>query len=171
MAILLSAFQCANIYLHRTTHTLELEWLHFAGGEVFREVNLRALALARQHKATQWLANNNRMRVIRESDQQWLTTVLLPHFTALGLQRVAIVHCADEQAQLSIAAVLATMLPVTLPAIVEVFPNRPTALAWLAMPVPALLVAEIKWSAVAMRLRHPPLTLALKLVVTELTPE
>jgi hypothetical protein len=44
-----------------------------------------------EHHGSRWLVDGTKMRVVKQSDQDWIDRTWLPHALAAGLKRVALV--------------------------------------------------------------------------------
>jgi len=76
-------------------NVLETEWLGFAGTSDFQHVITEAIALARQHGATGWVADDRHIGPVRPKNMKWVATHLLPALVELGISRFALLESAE----------------------------------------------------------------------------
>ncbi|UYZ57896.1 hypothetical protein [Hymenobacter latericus] len=74
---------------HGRINALETEWLSFVSSANFRSQILDALALARQHHVTGWIANDRLLGAVRPVDLRWVAEEVLPAMAELGVVRFA----------------------------------------------------------------------------------
>ena len=84
------------------TLTYEPEW-HlgtariegFLSSQQFRETISRGIRLLEEYKPLRWLSDNRRMKVIRQSDQEWYMAHALPQILESTFRRNAIIVSED----------------------------------------------------------------------------
>ncbi|UOQ74899.1 hypothetical protein [Hymenobacter cellulosilyticus] len=78
------------LHLHQGTHNaLETEWLGYVSSADFRRYITEAIALAREHHATAWIANDRLLGAVRPKDLTWIGQTVLPALVELGVVRFA----------------------------------------------------------------------------------
>ncbi|MBD2715118.1 hypothetical protein KBK19_08730 [Microvirga sp. STR05] len=92
-----------TIHLHSgSAAALETEWLGFTGSRDFRRYITEALALARQHGVTGWIANDQLLGAVRPVDLDWVAKHVLPALMKLGIRRFARLDAQDTMNRLLI---------------------------------------------------------------------
>lgn len=81
---------------------VELEWLAFAFGEVFRESMNKALELHRLKSCPRSLTDMRKASVIDAEDTRWISDDWMPRAKASGLSRIAVILPASVVAQMQI---------------------------------------------------------------------
>ncbi len=77
--------------LHRCVHS---EWKAFANSAEFRAGLIKGLQAAGEHRATRYLSDTRKIKVIVHSDQEWVRDTWAPLAAAAGIRRVALVTAA-----------------------------------------------------------------------------
>ena len=78
------------LHLHQGARiALETEWLGYVSSADFRRYVIEAVALARQHHATAWIANDQLLGAVRPKDLAWVGEEVLPALVELGVVRFA----------------------------------------------------------------------------------
>jgi hypothetical protein len=90
------AFPYLNLYLHPGPFpALETHWLGFATGIEFRVGVLQAVALAREHHVTGWIADDRLLGAVHPRDLQWCFDEVLLALGPLGVRRFALLESQD----------------------------------------------------------------------------
>ncbi|WP_192822702.1 STAS/SEC14 domain-containing protein [Rufibacter sp. LB8] len=71
------------------------EWNGFLNGQEFREAITACLQLMEEHKPLRWLGDNRKMKAMRQADQEWFVTEIMPKLHASSLLRNAVVVSED----------------------------------------------------------------------------
>lgn len=124
-----------TIYLHRSTHqTLELSWKDFVPSADFRRFIDELMRLARQHQAKALIADNRRLRALRQADLQWSGEVVFHGLSELGGRRFAAVESLDAMNRMGVTALVANVIPNTNLAS-QFFATIEEARAWATSPL------------------------------------
>ena len=126
----LHAFPYLNLYLHAgPCPTLETHWLGFANGEEFRTGVRQALALARQHHVTGWVADDRLLGAVRPRDLQWCLDEVLMALNVLGVRRFALLESQDAMNRRTIDGMYQQVTP-AVDFEIRRFTDLPLARAW-----------------------------------------
>lgn len=118
------------ISLHETSHkTIEIQWLDFTPGSIFRASLLENLRLARQHQARAWIGDNRLLRAVRPVDLEWCAAEIMVPMSELGVRRLGAVESQDAMNRMGVNAMLATVIPNTQLETIF-FPTIEEARAW-----------------------------------------
>jgi hypothetical protein len=104
-------FPYLHLYLHPGP-VLETYWLGFANGAEFRAGVLQALALARQHHATGWVADDRLLGAVRPRDLQWCLDEVLLALDQAGIRRFALLESQDVMNRRTIDEMYQRLQPV-----------------------------------------------------------
>ncbi|HKB33188.1 MAG TPA: hypothetical protein VKF16_04915 [Candidatus Dormibacteraeota bacterium] len=74
--------------VHRIVHS---EWRAFANSAELRAALLKGIEAIKDHKATGYLTDTRKVRVVVPSDQEWIKQTWLPLAIEAGLKRIAVV--------------------------------------------------------------------------------
>ena len=116
-----------------TSHAVYIEWQGWADSTEFAallDAGLRALI---ENHGSRWLNDSRKMKVIKQSDQDWMDQKFFPRAQAAGLRRVAIVIPKSGLAMMNVEAVAARIPDTQLT--VEYFATVEGAREWLTGPV------------------------------------
>ena len=123
------------------TLTYEPEWelgtatmQGFLSSQEFREAVIMCAQLMEEKKPLRWLADNRKMKVIRQTDQEWFIANALPKLQASTIRRNATVVSEDIFNKMAVEQIikradnLGNML-------LQEFSDKQQALAWLKQPI------------------------------------
>jgi hypothetical protein len=110
--LLAHAFAYLNLYLHPEGPTVETNWQGFATGTEFRAGVRQALELARQHRATGWVADDRLLGAVRPRDLQWCFDEVLLTLGQVGIQRFALLESEDAMNRRTIDGMYQQVQPV-----------------------------------------------------------
>jgi hypothetical protein len=134
MAVLVS-FPVLVLHLHSgASNALETEWLGYANSTDFRHYIEEALALARQHGVTAWIANDRLLGAVRPVDLTWVGEVVLPAMAELGIVRFARLEAEQTLNRMLIGSLYQDTTP-ELPFEIRTFPDLPQARTWATSPL------------------------------------
>ncbi len=74
--------------VHRIVHS---EWRAFANSAELRAALLKGIEAIKDHKATGYLTDTRKVKVVVPSDQEWIKKTWLPLAIEAGLRRIAVV--------------------------------------------------------------------------------
>lgn len=97
--------------IDRGRRLLLLHWQGFVPSDDYREGLLEAIQISKQENIRSWILNTRRMKVIRQSDQDWTVNVWFPQFKQLGLEHLCILISEDIFNQMAISSMVAKMRP------------------------------------------------------------
>jgi hypothetical protein len=86
-----------------------IEWQGWADSAEFEATHEAGLRALRENRASRLLIDGRKGRVMKQSNQDWLTENLLPRAFAAGLRRVAVVMPTSALAMMNSEAMLARM--------------------------------------------------------------
>ena len=108
-------------------------WDGFLSGEIFRTSMLACAQLIEERKPLTWLADNRKMKAIRQKDQDWFEQVMFPIFIASPLEKMATLVSEDIFNQMAIET-LHTLGTPLVRFETRFFHSEERALQWLATP-------------------------------------
>jgi hypothetical protein len=77
-------------------------WTGFLSGEVFRSNTAASLQLIADKNPVFWLADNRKMKAIRQKDQAWLEKEILPRLAGSSIQKMATLVSEDIFNQMAV---------------------------------------------------------------------
>ena len=123
------------------TLTYEPEWelgtaamQGFLSSQEFREAVMMCTQLMEDKKPLRWLADNRKMKAIRQADQEWFMAHALPKLQASTIRRNATVVSEDIFNKMAVAQIvkradnLGNMW-------LQEFTDKQQALTWLKQPI------------------------------------
>lgn len=123
------------------TLTYEAEWElgtialeGFLSSADLQEAMRQGLALIAEYKPLRWLADNRKMKGVRQADQAWFADQVLPRVLASSIRRHALVGSEDIFNQIVVEQVLKWVGPSIA---LKEFAHPQQALAWLKQPFTA----------------------------------
>ena len=111
-------------------------WSASAETEAALEAGLRAMT---EHHGSRWLVDGSNMKVVKQSDQDWIDRKWLPHALAAGLRRVAMVIPKSGLALMNVEDMVRRIPSTKMD--VAYFATVDEAREWLAGPPPKLRTA------------------------------
>jgi hypothetical protein len=109
-----------------------IRWQGWAKPEEFRAANDALVEAIKDHGATRVLGDAGQMKVIQQSDQDWVNRDWFPRVLAAGLTRLAMVVPASGLAKMNIDAMVSRVADQL---DVAYFATLGEARAWLASPI------------------------------------
>ena len=91
-----------TIYYDAANSTGRAVWEGFLSGEDLREPVRQCLQLINTEKPSRWLADNRKLRAIRQHDQEWLEANLMPQLAASSIRKMATLVSDDIFGQMAI---------------------------------------------------------------------
>ncbi|RNI23590.1 hypothetical protein EFB08_18855 [Rufibacter latericius] len=70
-------------------------WNGFLSSHEFQEAVLACIGLIEENGITRWLADNPKMKAIRQADQAWFVEVIMPRLLQSSLRRMATLVSED----------------------------------------------------------------------------
>ena len=84
-----------TLYYNRQNRTARAVWNGFLSGDVLRNAVEQCLRLMEEEKPVNWLADNRKMKAIRQKDQEWLQATMIPKLAASSLRKMATLVSED----------------------------------------------------------------------------
>jgi len=109
-----------------------IEWQGWANPTEFAAANQAIITALKQHRGTKSLGDCRNMKVIQQSDQDWINREWFPNATAAGLTRLALVLARSGLAQTIVEDLVSRVPGSKLD--VGFFATIKEATAWLARP-------------------------------------
>ncbi len=123
------------LYLDKNTATARAVWQGFLSGEILRNAIKQCMQLLAEEHPHYWLADNRKMKAIRQKDQEWLETELLPKLAASTLRRMATLISEDIFNQMAVENLLSKANDL-IKFEHQYFTNEKTAAQWLHENLP-----------------------------------
>jgi hypothetical protein len=108
MQLLLTHPHLRLYLLEGPCQAIEAQWKGFVGSALLRQTTLECVALAREHHATGWVADDRLLGPVRPQDLAWIAATVLPGLVEAGLQRFARLEAEDPLNQFLIGQAQAT---------------------------------------------------------------
>ncbi|MGV3586199.1 MAG: STAS/SEC14 domain-containing protein [Adhaeribacter sp.] len=86
---------CLALYYNRQHRTARAVWNGFLSGETLRQAIEQCTRLLEEEKPLYWLADNRKMKAIRQKDQEWIQAHLVPKIVASSLRKMATLVSED----------------------------------------------------------------------------
>jgi hypothetical protein len=83
------------LYYNRQNQTARAVWQGFLSGETLRQAITQCTQLLETKKPLNWLADNRKMKAIRQKDQEWIQANLIPKIVASSLHKMATLVSED----------------------------------------------------------------------------
>jgi hypothetical protein len=115
------------------SEAVRLEWQGWADSSEIVALNEAGLRALIEHQGSRLLSDSRGMKVIKQSDQDWINQDLFPRAFAAGLRRVAVVVPIRDLAMINLESIASRIPAGTLA--VEYFANVDEARQWLTRPV------------------------------------
>ncbi len=119
-----------TIWWDRAHNCVHGEWKAFATSAEFRAGLMKGLGAIKEKRATAYVSDTRKVKVIVQKDQEWVKETWIPLAVAEGLKRVALVTGA---AGLGKTTVLEIVKQVDDEAFLRSFDSLAEAFDWLAM--------------------------------------
>ncbi|GEO04271.1 hypothetical protein AAE02nite_19350 [Adhaeribacter aerolatus] len=84
-----------TLYYNRQNKTARAVWNGFLSGETLRHAIEQCNQLLDEEKPTNWLADNRKMKAIRQKDQVWIQANMIPKIVASSLRKMATLVSED----------------------------------------------------------------------------
>lgn len=84
-----------TLYYNRQTKTARAVWNGFISGDVLHQSIAQCLQLLEKEKPLNWLADNRKMKAIRQKDQEWIQGNMIPKLVTSSLQKMATLVSED----------------------------------------------------------------------------
>jgi hypothetical protein len=110
-----------------------IEWQGWADPAEFAAANDAVILALRQHGGTRVLGDGRNMRVIKQSDQEWVIRDWIPRILAAGLRRMAMVIPKSGLAMMNVQEILSRVPGTKLD--VAYFGTIEEARDWLSRPI------------------------------------
>ncbi|WP_026462357.1 STAS/SEC14 domain-containing protein [Adhaeribacter aquaticus] len=91
-----------TIYYDAATRTGRGVWVGFLSNEDLREPVRQGLKLIAEEKPVKWLADNRKLKAIRQQDQEWLQENMMPALAVSSLRKMASLITEDIFGQMAI---------------------------------------------------------------------
>ncbi len=110
------------------------QWQGFLSSAEFRDAVTKCLHLIEEYKLLRWLGDNRKMKVIRQTDQDWFVANALPRIQASTIRRHATVVSEDIFNKMAVEQMIKRAEnPEAL--FLKEFDSKQMALAWLKQPI------------------------------------
>lgn len=119
----------------RASRAAHMEWQGWASPVEFRAANDALVRAIVDHRGSKILGDSREIRVIQESDQDWVSSDWFPRILAAGLTRMALVLPASGLAKMNIDRLVSRVADRL---DVAYSPTVAEARIWLAAPPPAV---------------------------------
>lgn len=113
-------------------------WNGFLSSDEFRAAVEICLDLMDEHKLLRWLGDNRKLRAIRQADQDWFVSYVLPRLVASTVRRNASIVSEDMFNRMAVEQIIQRAENLG-DMVLRDFENIETAMSWLQEP---LLVQE-----------------------------
>ena len=90
------------LYIDKNTRTVRAVWNGFLNGDTLRQAVNQCLQLITEQQPHFWLADNRKMKAIRQKDQEWLESVIIPKLMVSPLQKMATMVSEDIFNQMAV---------------------------------------------------------------------
>ncbi|MFB9863136.1 hypothetical protein [Rufibacter immobilis] len=107
-------------------------WNGFLNSQEFREATLKCVELMEEKGILRWLADNRKMKAIRQADQQWFVDNILPRILRSPLLRMATLVSEDLFNKMAVERLLQRTGEVQLA--LRDFDSEAEAMVWLLSP-------------------------------------
>ncbi|ALI99132.1 STAS/SEC14 domain-containing protein [Rufibacter tibetensis] len=109
-------------------------WNGFLNSQEFKEATLKCLQLMEEEGVVRWLADNRKMKAIRQADQHWFVENIMPRMLQSTLRRMATLVSEDMFNKMAVDQIMQRIeQPDHL--VLRDFNDEAQALAWLMMPL------------------------------------
>lgn len=109
-----------------------IEWQGWANPSEFVAANDAVITALKQHRGTKSLGDCRYLKVIKQSDQDWINQEWFPNAIAAGLKRMALVVAQSGLAQMIVEDIVSRVPGTKLD--VAYFATIKEATSWLARP-------------------------------------
>jgi hypothetical protein len=116
-----------------TCKAAHIEWQGWADPAEFAAANDALILALRQHGGSRALGDCRNMKVIKQSDQEWVRRDWIPRVLAAGLRRIALVIPKSGLAMMNVQETLSRVPGTKLD--VAYFATIEEARAWLSRPI------------------------------------
>jgi len=106
----------------------------FLSSQEFRDAITRCASLMEEYKPLRWLADNRKMKVIRQADQEWFMDYALPRLQASTIRRNATVVSEDIFNKMAVERIVRRANNLD-GMVLKDFHDLLPALAWLKLPI------------------------------------
>ncbi|WP_242921931.1 STAS/SEC14 domain-containing protein [Pontibacter liquoris] len=133
-----------TIYFQSPAFTLRYDSEHalglvttvgFLSSEEFREATIVAAQMMDEYKPLRWLADNRKMRAIRQADQEWFAAYILPKLQTGSIRRNATVVSEDIFNKMAVEQFLKRADNLG-DLVLKEFDDLDEALDWVKQPIP-----------------------------------
>ncbi|GGK83100.1 hypothetical protein ACD591_14285 [Rufibacter glacialis] len=122
-------------------HTAYAVWNGFLSSQVFRESALKCLELLEEKGIERWLADNRKMKAIRQADQHWFVENIMPRILQSNLRRMATLVSDDLFNKMAVEQMLKRAgHPDHL--LLRDFQDEAEAVSWLMVSSPGQVMAQ-----------------------------
>ncbi|MBC3540703.1 hypothetical protein ACFSC6_12505 [Rufibacter sediminis] len=108
-------------------------WNGFLNSQEFQEAASVCIALIEEKAPTRWLADNRKMKAIRQADQQWFVETIIPRLLHSSLRRMATLVSEDLFNKMAVEQMLQRAGGIDHLAFCD-FKDESEALLWLMAP-------------------------------------
>lgn len=111
-------------------------WKGFLSSQEFQEAALKCLDLIEEKGITRWLADNRKMKIIRQADQKWFVETIMPRILQSPLRRMATLVSEDFFNKVAVDQMIKRIGQAGDLALRD-FTDEKEAMAWLKAPLSA----------------------------------
>jgi hypothetical protein len=112
----------------RAVYTEAQGWTDPSEMAALLEAGLQALT---EHAGSRWLADGRNMKVVKQTDQDWIVQEFFPRALAAGLRRIALVIPKSRLAMTTVDQLVHGLPAATVKVEVAYFPTVAEARSWL----------------------------------------
>lgn len=92
-----------TLYHNKQQRLARAIWNGFLNTEEFRKASTTCLRLIEEQQTLSWLADNRKMKAIRQHDQDWFVQTILPRLAKSSLRKMATLVSEDIFNQMAVA--------------------------------------------------------------------
>jgi hypothetical protein len=115
-----------------TLQAVHIDWQGWADSSEIVALNEAGLKALIEHHGSSLLSDSRNMKVVKQSDQDWINQDLFPRALAAGLRRVAVIIPKATLAMMNLDQIAARIPDA--PLAVEFFATLEAAAEWLTQP-------------------------------------
>lgn len=109
-------------------------WNGFLSSQEFREAIEVCLRMMDEYRPLRWLGDNRKLRAIRQADQDWFVSYVVPELAASTIRRNAVLVSEDLFNKMAVEQIIKRADNLG-DMVVKEFDDKEDAMAWLAEPI------------------------------------
>ncbi|WP_026462356.1 hypothetical protein [Adhaeribacter aquaticus] len=91
-----------KLYFDEETKLARAVWNGFLSGETMHNAVKQCIILIEEKNPVGWLADNRKLKAIRQKDQEWISENLMPRLAASSLRKLATLISEDLFSQMAV---------------------------------------------------------------------